>query len=320
MLAVHFCPIVAFVWWSTLGGWIGWATSIGFYNSQWASSFAIASMTIPLRLIFLKKLLAVASDRPDAAIVYADCQFFGESTHVEATASIEGEKRERLRQFIQYIAPTACRGIARKEAIVQAGPLRLDEFRSNHQIFVWLLKMLRWGSFIRFPEPIYYRRIHATNYHKENQLWSDEKKLGDWTTIFTGFLEAVIPECNSVEERVFFQHYILDRVCVLRPGVAYNLVPSSIEQSGLFMSKCFERLALEGRMHEWLVPQPLQAEFDLLGRKNRRLKSRSKKAAREYELLKSQNYALSNSRSTRLARLIRRLLGAGRWPGKRTRT
>ena len=128
---------------------------------------------------FFTKLIEAANRRPDAAIVYADCQFFGEETRLEATPSIEGDTPSRLKQFIQYYAPTACRGIVRRDAIAQAGLVRVDEFRSNHQIFVWLAKVLRWGSFLRVPEPLYLRRIHRDNYHRQNQQWSDDKKLGE---------------------------------------------------------------------------------------------------------------------------------------------
>ncbi|MCB1496858.1 MAG: glycosyltransferase [Bauldia sp.] len=293
---------------------------------------------------FFEKLLAVADRRPDAAIVYADCQFVGEQSHIEATPSIEGETHQRLRQFIERITPTACRGIIRKEAIAQAGAVRVDEFRSNQQIFVWLAKVLRWGSFLRLPEPIYYRRIHGDNYHKQNRRWSDEKKVGDWTTVFTGLLEAVLPTCTSVEERLFFQTFILDRVCVARSGQSYWIRPDTIEKSGLFILRCFERLAAEGNMDRWIALDPLVApdtppttladviasearrhrlameqaelERDRLLQENARLKARNKakteknKAlATENKALAAENRTLRDAKAVRFERAVRRLFG-----------
>jgi glycosyltransferase involved in cell wall biosynthesis len=258
---------------------------------------------------FFEKLVALAGQRPDAAIVYADCQFVGESSHIETTASIEGDQLTRLRQFVQHIRPTACRGIARKEAIAQAGQVRVDEFRSNHQIFVWLLKMLRWGSFLRLPEPIYYRRLHASNYHKENKKWPYEKKLADWTTIFTGFLEAVTPVCSSVEERFFFQNLILDRVSVRRPDQTYNLIPSTAQESGTFALACFERLRLEGLTDLWLLPPHLQADAERLMRKLAEAKREQRDIVRANRALLRENNALKKSRALRLSRALRGFLG-----------
>ncbi len=258
---------------------------------------------------FFEKLIARARERPDAAIVYADCQFFGENAHLEATPSYDGDQLDRMREFIDRITPTPCRGLVRKEALLQAGLVRVDEFRSNHQVFVWLLKVLRWGSFLRHPEPIYLRRIHAANYHKQNRDWDDARKLGDWSTVFTGFLEAVQPVCRSNEERLYFQHYILDRVCVPRVGQSYRIRPNSPEQSGAFMSACFERLAKEGLSHLWLAPPTVAEQVFRLKRKNRQLraqkslaKSRAIESGRKY-------HKLRKSRAIRLLLYISRLLG-----------
>jgi glycosyltransferase involved in cell wall biosynthesis len=111
---------------------------------------------------FFAKLIDAANRRPDAAIVYADCQFFGEDSRVEATPSIEGDTPSRLKQFIQHYAPTACRGIVRRDAVMQAGLVRVDELRSNHQIFVWLAKVLRWGSFLRVPNQFIFAGFTGT--------------------------------------------------------------------------------------------------------------------------------------------------------------
>ena len=69
--------------------------------------------------------------------------------------------------------------------------------------------MLWWGSFIRVPEPLYYRLDHAGNYHKQWFDWPKERKRASWTTLFTGLLEATMPVCTTPEERLFFQQFIL---------------------------------------------------------------------------------------------------------------
>ena len=178
----------------------------------------IANTTTPPRPEFFEKLIAVAEARPDAAAIYADCQWHGGRSDLEIAPSIEGDTLARLRQFIEQKEPVAVRGLIRRDAIAQAGLVRSDEFRALSEIFVWLAKVLRWGSFVRVPEPLYYRLNHADNYHKQWFDWPDERKRASWTTMFTGWLEAVVPACSSPEERLFFEHFILDRISVQSPG------------------------------------------------------------------------------------------------------
>ena len=121
----------------------------------------------------------------------------------------------------------AVRGLIRREAAQQAGLIRGDEFRGLSEIFVWLAKVLRWGSFIRVPEPLYYRLDHAGNYHKQWFDWPKKRKRAAWTTLFTGLLEATMPVCTTPEERLFFQQFILDRIVVVRPGQSYHYKPNS---------------------------------------------------------------------------------------------
>jgi glycosyltransferase involved in cell wall biosynthesis len=198
---------------------------------------------------FFEVLLRAADARPDAAAVYTDCQWMGGRTDIEVAPSIEGETLDRLRQHIEQKHPVAVRGLTRREAIEQAGPIRADEFRALSEIFVWLAKVLRWGSFVRIPEALYYRLDHPENYHKQWFDWPEERKRGSWTTLFTGLLEATMPVCATPEERLFFQQFILDRIVVVRAGQSYHYIPKSAQASGELISECIERLTREGNMH-----------------------------------------------------------------------
>ena len=250
---------------------------------------------------FFEVLLAAADARPDAAGVYADCQWQGGRSDLETAPSIEGDVLQRMRQHIEQKEPVAVRGIFRREAVERAGPIRSDEFRGLSEVFVWLAKVLRWGSFVRVPEPLYYRLDHAENYHKQYFDWPAERKRASWTTLFTGLLEAVMPVCKTAEERVFFQQFILDRIAVYRPGQTYHYAAASPHEMGVVMLECIERLAKEGNAHMFdsLAPEErgLQAELARLAAQNREL-------ANELEILK-------RSRALALARNVRKLLGIG---------
>ena len=154
---------------------------------------------------FFQVLVDHAVARPDAAIVYADCQWHGGRDDLESAPSLEGDVLSRMRQHIEQKQPVAVRGLMRRGAVEQAGPIRGDEFRGLSEVFVWLAKLLRWGPFVRVPQPLYHRLDHSENYHKQWFDWPDDRKRGSWTTLYTGLMEATMPVCRTPEERFFFQ-------------------------------------------------------------------------------------------------------------------
>ena len=257
---------------------------------------------------FFETLLKVADTRPDAAAVYSDCQWSGGRSEIEIAPSIEGSTLHRLRQHIEQKFPVAVRGIFRRDAVAQAGPVRGDEFRGLSEVFVWLAKVLRWGAFVRVPEPIYFRLDHRDNFHKQWFDWPEEKKRASWTTLFTGLLEATMPACTTPQERLFFQQFILDRIAVFREPQSYHYHTTDPHASGALMAECIERLRHEGNMHLLDIdelPAILQtaARVQPLRAENADLKERN--AALETEIGR-----LRRSRALRMAQAVRRLFGA----------
>jgi glycosyltransferase involved in cell wall biosynthesis len=194
---------------------------------------------------FFERLLAVARGRPDAAIVYADCQWQGGRTDLETAPSIEGPALYRMERYIEELQPVPIRGLIRREAIAQAGLIRSDEFRGLCEVFVWLAKVLRWGHFLRLARPLYLRLDRPDNYHKQWHDWPEEKKRAAWTTMFTGLREAALPVCTTREEQLYFIQLILDRVVVSRLGRPYLYQPATPHSAGALIGECFKRLADE---------------------------------------------------------------------------
>jgi len=263
---------------------------------------------------FFEALLAVADSRPDAAAIYSDCQWSGGRTEIESAPSIEGATLERLRQHIVEKHPVAVRGLIRREAVAQAGPVRGDEFRGLSEVFVWLAKVLRWGAFVRFPEPIYFRLDHRDNFHKQWFDWPEGKKRASWTTLYTGLLEATMPACTTPEERLFFRQFILDRIAVVRPNQTYHYHATSPHASGALMAECVERLAHEGNLHllgadEFSTILQASAHFQTLQAENATLKERN-------SAFESEIGWLRRSCPLKLAQAFRRIIGVAR-PSKR---
>jgi len=198
---------------------------------------------------FFETLLRAADAAPQAAIVYADCQWTGGRSDIELAESITGETSQRLLAFIELIPAAQVRGLIRRDAIRQAGLVRADEFRGLTQVFSWLAKVLRWGDFVRVPLPIYYKLDHPANYYKSWLGWPNERKRAAWTTLFTGLVEAAIPACRTPQERAFMLHVILDRVAVFRSGRPYLYTPDNDPEScGRLIAECFDRLRYEGNL------------------------------------------------------------------------
>jgi hypothetical protein len=112
------------------------------------------------------------------------------------------------------------------------------------EVFVWLAKLSRWGSFRRISKPFYYRFDHPRNFSSEFWKSDPERKRALFTTLFTGFLEAAMPLCRTTEERLFFQQSIADQI-VVGHLTKYG-VHSSLEK---LLAECLERLRYEGNTH-----------------------------------------------------------------------
>lgn len=236
---------------------------------------------------FFEVLLETARQRPDAAIVYADCQWTGGRNDLETAPSIEGDVLDRMRQHIEQKQPVAVRGLMRRGAVEQAGPIRGDEFRGLSEVFVWLAKLLRWGPFVRVPLPLYHRLDHSENYHKQWFDWPDERKRGSWSTLFTGLMEATMPVCRTPEERFFFQQLILDRVSVVREGQSYHYTPTTPQAEGEMMLECLRRLVVEGNTELLQVPEELGSEQARLAEEVERLRQRNRRLRRRIRRLEA---------------------------------
>ena len=205
---------------------------------------------------FFEVLLRAADADPKAAAIYCDCQLSGARSDLDIAPSIEGEPLDRMIQYIECCIGSAAqvRGLIRRAAIRQAGLVRSDEFRAPLEVFVWLAKLLRWGDFTRVAEPLYYRLDHPRSFTSEYDNLAEDRKRAIWTTLFTGLLDAAMPLCHTLDERLFFQQTIIDLIVVSRTRKEPN-------SSGRLMTECLERLRHEGNTHllgSTELPQILQ--------------------------------------------------------------
>jgi glycosyltransferase involved in cell wall biosynthesis len=194
---------------------------------------------------FFEILLKGANKDLHAAAIYCDCKYDGQSTGIEISRTINGQTIDRLYEFIERFPRAqgpALRGLLRRPAVRQAGLVRSDEFRAPVQVHGWLVKLLRWGNFRRIGLPLYYRLDRPKSFTRESVPGSAERKQAEWTTMVTGLLDAVIPACQTEEERRFFQETIFERT------IAYPFFNARLDlqiDPTSFATACLERLAHE---------------------------------------------------------------------------
>lgn len=257
---------------------------------------------------FFEVLLREAERAPELSAVYCDCQWVGGRSDIEIAPSFDGPPLARFLDYLEMLPPLPCRGIFRREALRQAGPIRHDEFRSFSEIFVWLAKVLRWGPFRRVPKPLYLRLDHKDNLNKDWSTWPEEKRRGVWARMFTGMLEAGMPLCTTPAERLFLQHMILDRIGAYRPDRWYFYsAHNEAAAAGAFMADCLVRLEQEGNAHLLQVGDgrarvDADVAIEVLMHEVAILR-------REHGALAAEVARLNLSRMLNLGRRIRRLLG-----------
>ena len=222
-------------------GWTGSAISTGFCSRICKSFSATDSMTTPRPRSFSRFSYGPRTRSRALPLSTATVSILAKPIILRSPA----RSRVRLLSDASIYRTSARNSGARsysKPAIQQAGLIRTDEFRAASELFVWLAKLVRWGTFRRVAEPLYNKLERAHNYTNQWRGWSDDKRRAAWTTMFTGLLEAAIPLCRTPEQRLFFQQLILERIAIYPSYLYRSKEPNSSEK---LISECVQRLRYE---------------------------------------------------------------------------
>jgi hypothetical protein len=130
--------------------------------------------------------------------------------------------------------------------------------------------------------------------------------------MFTGMLEAIMPACETPNEKLHVQQLILDRVTVSRPDRNYLYLPPGLDSAGRFIGECLDRLRHEGNLHllgSDELPTFLQSRFRQSEITISTLKVERDMAERERRRLEAELALIKRSRALKFTRRMRRLLG-----------
>jgi hypothetical protein len=124
-------------------------------------------------------------------------------------------------------------------------------------------------------------------------------------------LEAILPVCKTLEERLYAQHVIMDRLIVVREGrpYIYTYTPPSPHSSGALMLESFERLKFEGKANARDLAESDTFKSTLAALTAETLREQVNALGRERDRLAREVARLNSSRMLKLGRRIRRALG-----------
>ncbi len=110
---------------------------------------------------YIAELLKAAMADPSAVCCFSDIQWVGLRHNLTTTPSVTGSPLDRTLSVFELMNGVPFRGLIRRSAIERTGPIRITEFESAFEEFVWVARLAREGSLHRVQGPIYYKRAHA---------------------------------------------------------------------------------------------------------------------------------------------------------------
>jgi GT2 family glycosyltransferase len=164
---------------------------------------------------YLGSLVRHADTHPDCACAFADIEWFGAGKANLFFPSLEGPPLTRALYVLESLNVVPFRGLVRSDVLTRVGGLRMTEFGSAHEEFVWLAKLAREGKLCRVEGPLYRKRQHdaslSLSWHQRGAVW----RRGMWIEFGVGMLEAILPAVPAAEREAMLA-VVLERLCVAK--------------------------------------------------------------------------------------------------------
>lgn len=123
---------------------------------------------------YLHRLLEKFKTYPDASVVYADMQLFGNGrpSRKWVDLPVSGSREEQILAFFQQGAEAVpWRGVTRSDIIQKAGGFPVDDYLGFAVECEWALSLISVGRAVRVPEKLYFKQL----YHNEIMSASKER-------------------------------------------------------------------------------------------------------------------------------------------------
>lgn len=197
---------------------LGWAGNINWLMSQPDYDFFCYwqhdDYTSPN---YISELLKGSVSHPCAVCYFSGIQWIGDHSEWMGSSCVIGMAANRVLPVFESLNGIPLRGLIRKDAIDHVGPIRITDYESAFEEFVWVGKLAGAGNLQYVEGPVYIKRaredsVHA-KWHGKDRLW----RRAVWTEFGLGMLEALWPlVCEA--DRVATLCTVLDRLCLPKEG------------------------------------------------------------------------------------------------------
>jgi len=180
---------------------------------------------------YLQALMAHAERRPEVACAFAEVQWFGARSDRAIVPSVTGRALDRVRTQIETLSFLPFRGLVRRAALQEAGPLRIEAEEAAFEDLVWNVRLARAGELHLVPGPLYFKRAHRENTHSAWLAWPPDRRRAAWRACAMGILDAALPAAVRADWPVLLD-LVVDRFTVARPGRSLIFDPADDGPSG----------------------------------------------------------------------------------------
>jgi GT2 family glycosyltransferase len=197
---------------------LGWAGNINWLMSQPNYDyFCFWQQDDYTTFDYISELIAKSTIYKNSACYFSKIKWFGLHDHWEIASSVTGFAINRSLSIFETLNGVPFRGLIRQTAIDRVGPIRLTDFDSAFEEFVWVGKLAREGNLHYVDGPVYFKRAYDDSIHskyfRKDRLW----KRAAWAEFGLGMLETIWPIVPE-GERASALATVLDRLCVPKEG------------------------------------------------------------------------------------------------------
>ena len=251
-------------------GWVGninWLLSN--VNSEFWCFYQQDDITHPT---YVHVLVDAIDAAPEAALVYCDVLPMGRVTEpFEQEASVLGHT-PFLRQIAMLnnsLVAFAFRGLTRREALQDAGPIATNAVDDYGADTSWLAGVARWGELHRIPKGLYWKRYHDQNTESQWWGWPQHERRAAWVHHCVDMLNQALRVQATIPELRLLWFAALERL------TSVSTARTMVDLSGLSSSeyeamlRSFLSLVESSRGHD--VPLMLDTNWRSLRRWSERV-------------------------------------------------
>jgi GT2 family glycosyltransferase len=174
---------------------LGWAANLNWLMARSDGDFFVYWQQDDLCATnYLETLVRYACLHPEAACVFADVQWFGARIERVQTPSVTGFALPRVLAQIESLSYLPFRGLIRRQALADTGPLNLATSTAAFADLGWGVHLARSGELHAVSGTLYYKRAHGDSLsHGHWPNWSTEQRRAAWLECAIDVLAAALP-------------------------------------------------------------------------------------------------------------------------------